>query len=145
MYLSLIDFSAITNPENVDEPFPKLQNLFSDGDHRSLNEIIPTITFRCIFCNESFNNYLNTWIHLKFTHNMEQPVLCFRCKQQFKITDLAKSRWRHDCNTRSSHCKDGEQHRWLSAEFNEGEVDKVYLFHNLRWRQRFLKWIESLC
>lgn len=80
-----------------ENPFPKLKELFKTPEPKLLSDYMPKIVYNCLFCKETALSNFDIWKHLRTEHNMEQPVLCFRCKQQFKITDLSGNRWKHEC------------------------------------------------
>ncbi|XP_028138409.1 uncharacterized protein LOC114332832 [Diabrotica virgifera virgifera] len=86
--LSLHAFTAIK-----DANITSFDDLFLNND-----TLLPSITFRCTFCNVSYNNTKDLWNHLKGGHVMEQPVLCIKCKLQIKIEKLTDNRWYHQCS-----------------------------------------------
>ncbi|KAG5895526.1 hypothetical protein JTB14_010670 [Gonioctena quinquepunctata] len=92
LLLSLFSFTAIKDPDSC-TPFEDLLSISPSN----LNNLLPSVTYRCTFCQISCTTFSEIWSHLQSTHIMEQPVLCFKCKLQFKITNLTDNRWHHQC------------------------------------------------
>lgn len=58
------------------------------------------IEYKCLFCKITFtgsNAQKKILSHLEYEHKNEQSVLCFKCRRQFEIKNLAGNRWSHDC------------------------------------------------
>ncbi|XP_057669915.1 uncharacterized protein LOC130902101 [Diorhabda carinulata] len=91
MLLSLFSFTAITDPT-----ITSFNHLFNDNNKLSL-----LITYKCTYCNISFKKSIELWNHLQNAHIMEQPVLCFKCKAQFNVSNLTNNRWFHNCSKAS--------------------------------------------
>lgn len=79
-------------------PFSTLKKIENIGRDPKLIDIVPSISYKCTFCETVFDSGATIWLHLKNAHTMELPVLCFRCEQQFTIPTLTQHRWRHQCN-----------------------------------------------
>ncbi|XP_072388513.1 uncharacterized protein [Diabrotica undecimpunctata] len=94
--LSLHAFTAIK-----DASITTFDDLFLNND-----TLLPTITYRCTYCNVSYNNSKDLWNHFKGAHVMEQPVLCIKCKLQIKIDKLTDNRWYHQCSKKVDTSKD---------------------------------------
>lgn len=97
--LSFVNFTAYK--DTGEDSFPLLKAIEKDEDDKYLSDLVPSITYRCTFCDTGFIHDDDIWLHLRNTHAMELPVMCFRCEHQFTIPTLTQHRWRHQCLSHS--------------------------------------------
>ncbi|CAG9834222.1 unnamed protein product [Diabrotica balteata] len=60
-------------------------------------KFIPTLIFKCLFCNVQFDTQPCLLNHFQVHHGMEPPFSCNNCNRSFTIPELARSRWCHEC------------------------------------------------
>lgn len=94
---STVNFTQIDNLKALMKVRPDTKEL------KTFKEVIKNfcIVYKCLFCNESFAGLCaksEVMNHFENNHKNEQSVLCFKCRLQFEIKDLAGNRWIHNCN-----------------------------------------------
>lgn len=99
--VSLFFFTGLKDEES-DTPFQELQNLLDSTDKDFIKTHLPTLKFKCTYCNVCCDSKVDLLEHFKLKHCMEQPVLCFRCKMEMDVSKICSDRWSHDCRNKNN-------------------------------------------
>ncbi|KAL1489358.1 hypothetical protein ABEB36_014271 [Hypothenemus hampei] len=83
--------------ENIKKYIESLKNFKSGTNLNPGTFSLPLITYSCNYCKNDFQNIDQVVKHLVDEHYMDQDVLCMKCKKSFKIFELTKTRWTHNC------------------------------------------------
>lgn len=92
--ICLVDLPAEQdlNAQSINFKFKLLE-----ANNPSFFKNLVTIQYTCMFCSVTFLTKDDIVRHLATMHNSEQDIVCFRCKKQYEMVQLAGCRWKHNC------------------------------------------------